>query len=270
MPTGSSNQPGRLGDNHTLNPNFRQRSRHPYSVLLPVGFAVPLLLPVARCALAAPFHPCLTAYPVARTTAIGGLFSVALSLGLPPPDVIRHRGYAEPGLSSRASLHPRPPGPLAAPQISWLHPHGNRRFTINLYGLVMRRTWNSAQHPSNRVLACQPKPRRWRIPAWPLGILTGVAIGGATIAALTGVSVEEKAAKLAQSAASIPIPDPAGRKRVPRVGDNWGRCSYAEAAGSAPIFAHEPGYRPALDADRDGVACEPLTAPKRRQATTFR
>ena len=31
----------------------------------------------------------------------GGLFSVALSLGSPPPDVIRHRVSVEPGLSSR-------------------------------------------------------------------------------------------------------------------------------------------------------------------------
>ncbi len=30
----------------------------PYSVLHPVGFAVPRLLPAARCALAAPFRPC--------------------------------------------------------------------------------------------------------------------------------------------------------------------------------------------------------------------
>ena len=31
--------------------------RRPYSVLLPVGFAVPPLLPKARCALTAPFRP---------------------------------------------------------------------------------------------------------------------------------------------------------------------------------------------------------------------
>src|SRR3546814_2280093 len=31
---------------------------HPYSVLLPVGFALPPPLPEARCALTAPFHPC--------------------------------------------------------------------------------------------------------------------------------------------------------------------------------------------------------------------
>ena len=31
--------------------------RRPYSVLLPVGFALPPLLPEARCALTAPFRP---------------------------------------------------------------------------------------------------------------------------------------------------------------------------------------------------------------------
>jgi len=49
------------------------RPRHPYSALLPVGFAVPPPSPEARCALTAPFHPC-------RGRSRGGLFSVALSL----------------------------------------------------------------------------------------------------------------------------------------------------------------------------------------------
>jgi len=39
----------------------RERRGHtpmfPYSALLQVGFAVPRLLPTARCALTAPFHP---------------------------------------------------------------------------------------------------------------------------------------------------------------------------------------------------------------------
>src|ERR1700735_4158797 len=34
-------------------------SCRPYSVLLPVGFAMPPALPPARCALTAPFHPFL-------------------------------------------------------------------------------------------------------------------------------------------------------------------------------------------------------------------
>jgi len=71
----------------------------PYSVLLPVWFAMPVPLPDPRCALTAPFHPCL----IRRG---GGSFSVALSLGLPPPDVIRHRMSMEPGLSSPAAFRP--------------------------------------------------------------------------------------------------------------------------------------------------------------------
>jgi len=39
-------------------------------------------------------------FTLAVGTAGGGLLSVALSLGLPPPDVIRHRVSVEPGLSS--------------------------------------------------------------------------------------------------------------------------------------------------------------------------
>lgn len=73
-----------------------ERCGRPYSVLLPVGFAVPSLLPGTRCALAAPFRPC----PRDSQSCAGGLFSVALSLGSPPPAVSRHRFPVEPGLSS--------------------------------------------------------------------------------------------------------------------------------------------------------------------------
>ena len=57
----------------------------------------------------------LTAGTFPGGTGRGGLFSVALSLGSPPPDVIRHRMSKEPGLSSPAtfrSLPERPSGRL--------------------------------------------------------------------------------------------------------------------------------------------------------------
>ena len=76
----------------------------PYLILLPVGFALPPPLPAARCALTAPFHP----YPACPKTGPGGLLSVALSLGSPPPGVTRHRVSVEPGLSSPRGL--RDPG----------------------------------------------------------------------------------------------------------------------------------------------------------------
>ena len=34
-------------------------------------------------------------------------------------------------------------------------------------------------------------------------------------------------------------------------------CADARAAGAAPLHRGEPGYRPGLDRDGDGVACEP-------------
>ncbi len=59
----------------------------PCLVLLPAGFAVPMLSPASRCALTAPFHPCL----IPRERAIGGLFSVALSRSLRTVGVTHHR-----------------------------------------------------------------------------------------------------------------------------------------------------------------------------------
>lgn len=34
------------------------------------------------------------------------------------------------------------------------------------------------------------------------------------------------------------------------------RCADARAAGAAPIYRGQPGYREELDADSDGIACE--------------
>lgn len=47
------------------------------------------------------------------------------------------------------------------------------------------------------------------------------------------------------------------RSRPPQPGDNWGSCNDARAAGTAPIHRGEPGYRDGMDADGDGIACEP-------------
>ena len=98
LPNASRDRPGRRRGNTAAGcPACR-----PYLVLLPVGFAVPLPLPVARWALTPPFHPCLTV--AAEAGQPGGLFSVALSLGSPPPAVNRHRVSVEPGLSSPSRL----------------------------------------------------------------------------------------------------------------------------------------------------------------------
>src|SRR5579862_2908398 len=78
-----------------------------YLVLLPVGFSLPPTLPPARCALTAPFHPCRPCRPMTGRHGLGGVFSVALSLGSPPPAVNRHRTSVEPGLSSPGAQAPK-------------------------------------------------------------------------------------------------------------------------------------------------------------------
>jgi hypothetical protein len=34
-------------------------------------------------------------------------------------------------------------------------------------------------------------------------------------------------------------------------------CNEARAAGATPIYRGQPGYRPEMDGDDDGIACEP-------------
>ncbi|QFT31023.1 hypothetical protein FIV00_11085 [Labrenzia sp. THAF82] len=90
----------------------------PYSVLLPVGFTMPLLLPAARWALTPPFHP--YSDTILRSDR-SGLLSVALSLRSPSPGVTRHRVSLEPGLSSPATfrrLRQRLSGRLALADLS--------------------------------------------------------------------------------------------------------------------------------------------------------
>ena len=76
-------------------------TRGPYLALLPMGLAMPAMLPPPRWALTPPFHP----YPTVPEANLlfdmqGGLFSVALSVGLPRPGVTRNRALMESGLSS--------------------------------------------------------------------------------------------------------------------------------------------------------------------------
>ena len=61
LPDASRNLPGWPAWKPTRRPCGNLR--HPYSVLLPVGFTLPLPLPVARWALTPPFHPYLRPDP---------------------------------------------------------------------------------------------------------------------------------------------------------------------------------------------------------------
>ena len=144
----------------TTGPRHRSRafacarsSRRPYSVLLPVGFAVPLPLPEARCALTAPFHP----YAAFALAGFGGRSAFCGTFPEPPrlapsPDVIRHRMSMEPGLSSQGRLSALPQAAVRPTDAVEA-----RRFRVKIKQSCGRRslTTAAASRPSSR-----PRGRR--------------------------------------------------------------------------------------------------------------
>jgi micrococcal nuclease len=54
----------------------------------------------------------------------------------------------------------------------------------------------------------------------------------------------------------ISAPQSAPSTAVPDAGVYFPNCKAAKAAGAAPLYVGQPGYRTGLDGDGDGVACE--------------
>lgn len=60
----------------------------------------------------------------------------------------------------------------------------------------------------------------------------------------------------APAPASVPAPAAAEPPAAPPSEAYYPNCAAARAAGAAPILRGQPGYRPGLDRDNDGIACE--------------
>ena len=98
LPNASSSQPER---DHEAGHLIRS-----YLALLQMGFTMPCLSPNTRWALTPPFHPC----PQCFSTPVGGLFSVALSVGFPRLGVTQH--FALWSSDFPHLMKARPSGPL--------------------------------------------------------------------------------------------------------------------------------------------------------------
>ena len=85
------------------------------------------------------------------------------------------------------------------------------------------------------------------------GILGGALVIGGLSGAMSTQGGREAIVGASRTAAAVMD----GRSRQPQAGDFWAGCDDARAAGSAPIFRGEPGYREGMDGDGDGIACEP-------------
>ena len=88
-------------------------------------------------------------------------------------------------------------------------------------------------------------------------LLLGARLLGAIIGVGSVGTTSDGRAQLHAAAGEFSIATGLARERAPQAGDYWRRCDDARAAGSAPIYRGEPGYRDGLDADNDGIACEP-------------
>jgi len=103
----------------------------PYLALLRVGFAVRPLLPAARCALTAPFHPCLCPAGPSAVCSLWHFPSPRDARALPGTLPCGARTFlrpASPADSRRRSLSPSSWSPMMAPTgFRWPVPAGSRR-----------------------------------------------------------------------------------------------------------------------------------------------
>ncbi|WP_420607345.1 excalibur calcium-binding domain-containing protein [Novosphingopyxis sp.] len=88
-------------------------------------------------------------------------------------------------------------------------------------------------------------------------LFTAAAIIGVIVGVGSVATTPEGRTAIRGAANEIGIASGMLRRRAPQPGDYLNRCSEARAAGTAPINHGEPGYRPELDGDDDGIACEP-------------
>ena len=85
----------------------------------------------------------------------------------------------------------------------------------------------------------------------PFGPFVIVASAAVFMAVLFGDRVPTSVVEARQAYRNI------GRDHAPPAGAFYPGCNAARAAGVAPLYAGEPGYRPDMDGDGDGIACEP-------------
>lgn len=89
------------------------------------------------------------------------------------------------------------------------------------------------------------------------GYLVGAILLGVTAGTAWSVTTPEGHQAFLANAKGIAVSTGMMRERAPQEGDYWRGCVDARAAGTAPIYRGEPGYREGMDGDSDGIACEP-------------
>jgi hypothetical protein len=88
-------------------------------------------------------------------------------------------------------------------------------------------------------------------------ILGGAMLSGIVLGSLVGLYQRGDLSQVPSAAREFSASLGLTRENTPKSGDYWSGCNDARAAGVAPLYSGEPGYRPEMDGDSDGIACEP-------------
>jgi hypothetical protein len=105
--------------------------------------------------------------------------------------------------------------------------------------------------------ACARFPQLPVIPG--VGDLTGVTCDQLPGAVCPQLLAHPEVPGLSTLATTLLCAAPAPTATNPPVqpaGTYFANCDDARARGAAPVYAGQPGYRPALDSDNDGIGCE--------------
>ncbi len=92
----------------------------------------------------------------------------------------------------------------------------------------------------------------WVAKIMGMAILSGIGMG-----CLMGIYQRGDLSRIPSAASEFAISLGLTRRSTPQSGDYWSGCNDARVAGVTPLYIGEPGYRPEMDGDSDGVACEP-------------
>ncbi|KQN24148.1 hypothetical protein ASF00_14900 [Sphingomonas sp. Leaf34] len=125
--------------------------------------------------------------------------------------------------------------------------------TAGASALMFAGVW-TATAPASVVAASDPGPSA------PMSIRSPEANASEADAVVRSRPIVPVAAE--DSAPYNVVRAPYGRPSAPQATQSqrsvyYSGCREARAAGAAPIYRGQPGYRPGMDGDNDGIACEP-------------
>lgn len=110
-------------------------------------------------------------------------------------------------------------------------------------------------HPNFRRKQVQHAPYNGGSNTQPSALRFGLTVASLSAATFGLIFFQDNIPSGFQSA--VQFSRNLNRENAPPIGAYYSGCDDARAAGVAPLYVGEPGYRPEMDGDDDGIACEP-------------